>query len=231
MNTPQQPGRPSLVRTLEPEPMDDESEVQEYQQMDHEGVNGAFVDDLIGGGTVGPKVVDLGCGTAAIPVLLCQRLSEIEVLGVDCSVEMLEAARIEIELGSVTGRVFLEHADCKVLDGFQDDAADTVISNTMLHHVAEPERVIAQAIRILAPGGRLFLRDLARPASEAEVEGLVDLHAAGESDYGRQLLRQSLHAALTVDEAVDILAGFGVPSEAVRMTSDRHWTVDWIKTN
>ncbi|WP_261344519.1 class I SAM-dependent methyltransferase [Stieleria maiorica] len=229
MNTPQPPHASVLPRTLEPEPMDDATEVQEYQQMDHQGVNSAFVDDLIAGGTVGPRVIDLGCGTALIPILLCQKQSDVEVVGVDSSVEMLEAARIEIELGSVTGRVHLEHADCKVLEGFQDAAANTVISNTMLHHVAEPARVVAQAFRVLAPGGRLFLRDLVRPATEAEVEALVTLHAEGETDYARQLLRQSLHAALTVAEIADIAAGHDIPAEAIRMTSDRHWTLDWIK--
>ena len=226
MNSETQPS--GLPRTLEPEAMDDAIEVEAYQGMDHSAVNAAFVADLITGGAVGPRVVDLGCGTGEIPVLLCQELDQIEVLGVDCSIEMLEAAKLEIELGGMLGRIHLEHADCKTLDGFAADAADTVISNSLVHHVAEPEQLLAQAIKILAPGGRLFVRDLYRPETETEVESLVDQHAGTDSEVGRQLLRQSLHAALTLDEVRDMLQTLEIPAAAVSMTSDRHWTLDWV---
>lgn len=218
-----------LPRTLEPEVMDDELEVREYQQMDHSQVNERFVVDLIAGGDVGPRVIDLGCGTAEIPVLLCQRLNEAEVLAVDSSVEMLEAAKIEIELGGVVGRIYLEHADCKELAGFESQTANTVISNTVLHHIAEPALFLEQAVRILAPGGRLFIRDLVRPTTESDVEALVAQHAAGESDYAQQLLRQSLHAALTLNEVIEMLNDLGIPSTSIQMTSDRHWTLDWTR--
>jgi hypothetical protein len=39
------------------------------------------------------------------------------------------------------------------------------------------------------------------------------------------LFEASLHAALTVDEVVALAAPLGIPSEAVRQTSDRHWTL------
>jgi ubiquinone/menaquinone biosynthesis C-methylase UbiE len=218
-----------LPRTLEPETMDDVREVREYQAMDHQDVNESFVNDLIAAGPVGPRVVDLGCGTAEIPVLLCQKLDELEVLGVDASIEMLEAARIEIELGGVQGRVHLEHADCKDLSGFQSGMADTVISNTVLHHLAEPGEMLAQAIRILAPGGRLFIRDLVRPASSEAFEELVGMHAGSESEFGQQLLRQSLHAALTIDEMAKILTKLKTEGPPPHLSSDRHWSLNWVR--
>lgn len=207
--------------------MDDASEVEAYRDMDHSGVNEAFVIDLIAGGQVGPRVIDLGCGLAEIPVLLCQKLGDVEVLGVDTSVEMLEAAKVEIELGGMLGRIHLEQSDCKTLQGFASDAADTVMSNSLVHHIAEPEGLMTQAVRILAPGGRLFIRDLFRPTSESEVESLVDRHAGTDAELGRQLLRQSLHAALTVDELREIVRPLGIPDDAIAITSDRHWTLDW----
>ena len=217
----------NLPRTLEPEAMDDAAEVREYQQMDHSGVNQRFVDDLLSGGPVGSRVTDLGCGTCDILVRLCQQCDSVEGLGIDCSIEMLEVARLEIELGSVTGRIQLEHADCKTLEGFEAATADTVISNTMLHHLAEPDLAVGRALHLLKPGGRLFLRDLMRPQTADQVEALVTEHAGSESDYAKQLLRQSLHAALTLDEARAMFAAFGIPGEAVAATSDRHWTLDW----
>ena len=218
-----------LPRTLEPEAMDDAEEVREYGEMDHSTVNERFVVDLISGGQVGPRVIDMGCGLAAISVLLCQRVDDVEVLGIDSSVEMLEAARIEIELGGVQGRVFLEHADCKSLADFPSGEVATIISNSLVHHVAAPECVIREAVRLLAPGGRMFLRDLARPTSSEQVESLVSAHAGEESEFAQQLLRQSLHAALTVEEMSQVLADCGVGQDSIAMTSDRHWTIDWIK--
>lgn len=207
--------------------MDDEREVREYQAMNHQAVNDRFVSDLVSAGSVGPHIVDLGCGTGEIPVLLCQKRDDLQVLGIDSSIEMLEAARIEVEIGGMLGRVFLEHADCKTLTGFESGTTNTVISNTMLHHLADPKCAIVQALRILAPGGRLFIRDLARPMDSGSVEALVRLHADDDSDFAKQLLRQSLHAALTVDEVCELLAEFEIPKSNVRMTSDRHWTLDW----
>jgi hypothetical protein len=76
-------------------------------------------------------------------------------------------------------------------------------------------------------GGRLFVRDLARPDTDADVERLVTLFSGEESKYGQQLFRQSLHAALTLDEIRTIAGGLGIRPDDVQMTSDRHWTLDW----
>jgi ubiquinone/menaquinone biosynthesis C-methylase UbiE len=207
--------------------MDEAAEVREYQDMDHSDVNRTFLDDLYDGGPVGPRVVDLGCGPADILVALCQRAPDVEALGIDVSVAMLEAARLEIELGSVQGRIYLEHADCKALAEFEAASADTVISNSLVHHLPQPEAALREALRLVKPGGRLFVRDLARPESEEHVEALVRQHAGEETAFAQQLLRQSLHAALTVAEVQALIEPLGIDREAVRQTSDRHWTLDW----
>ncbi|QDT61921.1 8-demethylnovobiocic acid C(8)-methyltransferase [Stieleria bergensis] len=218
-----------LPRTLEPETMDDVAEVQEYGNMDHRVVNGKFVQDLLKAGLPGVRVIDLGCGNAAIPVLLCQQSADVEAIGVDASIEMLEAARFEIEFGGVQGRISLAHGDCKTMDDFDDAMGDVVTSNTVLHHLAEPGQMLEQAVRVLVDGGRLFMRDLCRPQDETTLEALVKEHAGGESEFAQQLLRQSLHAALTLGEIRNLLAEQNIPAEAVQMTSDRHWTINWLK--
>ncbi|WP_146522479.1 class I SAM-dependent methyltransferase [Stieleria varia] len=221
-----------IPRTLEPESMDTAEEADEYRKMNHEAVNACFVHDLFAGGAVGPRVLDLGTGPAHIPILICEKDPEVEIMAVDSSIEMLEVAKIEIELSGMIGRIQLEHGDAKNLSGFEQAAVDTVISNTLLHHLAEPGIAIAQAVKLLRPGGRLFLRDLFRPESDDEVERLVTLYADGESEQARQLFRQSLHAALTLSEIQslvnDLPGGLGIPAQNVQMTSDRHWTIDWV---
>lgn len=217
----------SMQRTLEPEVMDDSAEVQEYLEMDHHEVNQLFIDNLTDSGEIGPRVIDLGCGTAEIPILLCQQSSEVEVLAIDYSIEMLEAAKIEIELGGVAGRIYLEHADCKSLQTFDAGQASTVISNSLCHHLPHPGELIRAALHLAEPSGRIFLRDLIRPQSKAEVESLVHRHASEESEFAQQLLRQSLHASLTLEEVTEMAVSFGIPAKSVSLTSDRHWTIDW----
>lgn len=198
--------------------------------MNHDAVNRRFVDDLISG-PVGPRVIDLGCGPAGIPILLCQNLDSIQVLAMDAEVEMLEIAKREIDFAGLLDRIALRHADVCQMEEYEDALADTVISNSLLHHLDEPRLGLRTAVRLLRAGGRLFVRDLFRPASLEETEKLVALYAGQESENAQQLFRQSLLAALTLDEIREIAGGLGISDEHVQMSSDRHWTLDWRRTD
>ncbi len=220
-----------LPRVLEPEVMESADEAWEYDQMDHSEVNRRFVDDLLAAGDVGRDVLDFGTGTALIPIELCQRLPEIRVMAIDASHEMLDLAKRRIDIAQMLGRIQLAQADCKTLEGYQPAMADTVISNSLLHHLPDPQVAIAAAMRVLRPGGRLFIRDLARPQSQETLQQLVDTHADDQSDDAKRLLRESLHAALTVAEAQELFRPYGFSDDCVHQTSDRHWTFDGRKAH
>jgi ubiquinone/menaquinone biosynthesis C-methylase UbiE len=221
----------SLSRELERPFLSPADEAAEYHAMDHDAVNRRFLNDLLAA-PVGTHVIDLGCGPADLPIDLCRRVASIRVMGIDAEIAMLDIAKRQIDIAGMLDRISLEHGDVCSLEHFQDALADTVISNSLLHHLAQPQRGLQTALRLVRPGGRLFLRDLCRPASAEQVETLVEQYAAGESDNARQLLRQSLLAALTLDEIRGIAAGLAVPglgisAAHVQMTSDLHWTLDW----
>jgi ubiquinone/menaquinone biosynthesis C-methylase UbiE len=215
-----------IPRTPEPPPTNPFNEAAEYLAMDHREVNRRFVDDLLSGPT-GPRVIDLGCGPAGIPIELCSRVGAIEMIAVDAEIEMLEIARREIDAAGLYDRIALHHADACQMQAYESAMTDTVISNSLLHHLDRPEQGLATALRLIKKGGRLFIRDLARPETGADVERLVALHSSGESEYAQQLFRQSLHAALSLEEIRDIARGLGIHAANVQMTSDRHWTIDW----
>lgn len=206
--------------------MDEAAEAIAYDMMDHRAVNQKFVDDLLAAGPVGSQVIDLGTGTARIPVLLCQRLPEVRVLAIDASTSMLDLAATRIDVGGVMDQVQLQQADAKELADFDDEICDCVISNSLLHHLAEPGRVLGEALRLVRTGGWLFIRDLMRPATSEEVDRLTALHAGNEPPEARQLLHQSLHAALTLEEVRDLLSTLGIPATTAQPTSDRHWTIN-----
>jgi ubiquinone/menaquinone biosynthesis C-methylase UbiE len=197
--------------------------------MDHSEVNRKFIDDLAASGRVGPQVIDLGCGPAGIPIELCHRFDDVEVMAIDGEIEMLEIAKREIDIAGLLDQITLQHADACQMDEFADAMADTVISNSLLHHLDEPRLGLQSAIRLLRDGGRLFIRDLFRPDSEERVEALVSEYSGHETENAQQLFRQSLLAGLTLDEIREIAGGLGIPAEHVQMTSDRHWTIDWCR--
>jgi ubiquinone/menaquinone biosynthesis C-methylase UbiE len=194
--------------------------------MDHSEVNRRFVDDLLQR-PAGTRVIDLGCGPAAIAIELCHRDESIEMIAVDAEVEMLEIAKREIDAAGLLDRIALHHADACEMQFYSDEMADTVISNSLIHHLEHPEQGLASALRLIKKGGRLFIRDLVRPDSEREVESLVAAYSGQESKNAQQLLRQSLHAALTLEEIREMARGLGIRPDHVQMTSDRHWTIDW----
>jgi ubiquinone/menaquinone biosynthesis C-methylase UbiE len=212
-----------LPRILETEAMDTLAEAVDYDSMDHREVNRIFVADLLGAGPGEGWILDLGTGTAQIPVKLCRRHPQAKVLAIDMAEHMLRLARKNVERAGLGDRIRVERVDAKRLP-YADGSFVTVASNSIVHHIADPTEVLAEAWRVLAPGGLIFIRDLFRPDDEATVQHLVATYAAGANQHQKQMLADSFHAALTIKEVQRIVARFGVAPGTVRATSDRHWT-------
>lgn len=212
-----------IERVLEPEVMDSHDESIAYDDMDHQAVNQQFVDDLLASGASSGEALDLGTGTARIPILLCEQCAEIRVIGIDLSIPMLEIAMMKIDIASLRDRVILDRADVKALP-FEDNRFDIVMSNSIVHHIPEPALAISEAVRVTKPGGRIFFRDLVRPESEDALAELTQQHVAEESESGQKMFVDSLRAALTIGEVREIVGKLGMDPQAVNATSDRHWT-------
>ena len=203
-----------LERVLEPEVMQDRDEAVEYNEMDHEQVNRSFVTDLLAAGPVGTDCLDLGTGTALIPIELCKRDEVVRVMAADASTVMLDLARYQLEINNLTTRIQLHCGDAKRLV-FETSFFDTVISNSLVHHLPSHERFLIEALRVLRPNGLLFVRDLCRPESLEQLEALVTTYAANESDSSQQMLRQSLHAALSLAEIRHLAVQAGLAADCV----------------
>ena len=217
-----------IARVLEPEAMDSADEAREYDLMDHVSVNAAFVADLLA--RVGRSlsrddvVLDVGTGTARIPITLCGADAACKVVGVDLAHAMLLVGRDNVIDASLTSRIALWRARADALP-CRDALFPIVASNSLIHHLPDPAAAMKEACRVAAPGGIVFMRDLFRPASELELDRLVRVHAATATPAQRQLFADSLHAALTVDEVRDIVAALPFRAASVDATSDRHWTL------
>jgi ubiquinone/menaquinone biosynthesis C-methylase UbiE len=224
-----------LPRILEPELMDTEEDARQYDSMDHTSVNNQFVTDLLNAMTDWSLerpvqnrsesliILDLGAGTAQIPIELCRRAPHVRVTAIDAAAHMLALARTNIAACGLANQIELIHADAKRLL-LADASFPVVISNSILHHIPDPRSVIAEAIRVTAPGGLLFHRDLVRPNNDAQLKRLVVTYAGDATPYQRKLFGESLRAALTVNETRKLVAEFDFSPDTVQMTSDRHWT-------
>jgi ubiquinone/menaquinone biosynthesis C-methylase UbiE len=216
-----------LPRVLEPEVMDSADEARDYDAMDHRQVNEQFVTDFLLFSTGGTDVLDVGTGTAQIPIALCRRSPGVTVVAVDAAQHMIALAEQNVAQAGFAERIRLQHCDAKQLP-FPDASFTAVISNSIVHHIPRPENVLAESVRVTRPGGTIFVRDLMRPTSTGQLVRLLDLYAGDANDHQRKMFAESLHAALTLDEIRDLVATLGFAPQTVEATSDRHWT--WATT-
>jgi ubiquinone/menaquinone biosynthesis C-methylase UbiE len=229
MNAPLAPDSSLLARVLEPEAMDSAEEARDYDSMDHSQVNERFVADFLSaarqaGLAADAPVLDLGTGTAQIPIELCRQSGSAHVVAIDLAPHMLRLARENVARRGLERQIELELVDAKRLP-FSDGQFAAVMSNSIVHHIPVPRAALAEALRVLRrPGGLIFVRDLARPRDAAAVQGLVATYAAGCNAHQRQLFDASLRAALSVEEIRALVAELGCDPSDVRATTDRHWT-------
>jgi ubiquinone/menaquinone biosynthesis C-methylase UbiE len=218
--------------------MDSELEARDYDAMDHGEVNTAFCVDLLAVQPQPGRVLDAGTGTALIAIDLCRRAPGATVDGIDLASHMLALGERNVRSAGLTDRIRLARIDAKATP-WERGTFDTVISNSLAHHIALPGALYAELWRLVRGGGVLFVRDLARPQDEAELERIADRYAPApdedRSPGGAMRVRQralfvdSLRAALTVDEVRALVAPLGIPGQSVAMTSDRHWTLAHVR--
>jgi ubiquinone/menaquinone biosynthesis C-methylase UbiE len=218
-----------LSRVLEPEVMDSAEEARDYDAMDHSHVNQLFVADLLQLRTDFPTVLDVGAGTAQIPIVLCENHPTVHVVAIDMAEHMLRVAQANVERAGLAERIRLQLCDAKRMP-FADATFDGVMSNSIVHHIPEPFTVFKEMTRVVKAGGILFVRDLLRPTDAAALQEFVQKYAGDANAHQQQMFADSLHAALTLDEVRGLVTRVGFAPATVHQTSDRHWTWAASKT-
>jgi ArsR family transcriptional regulator len=134
-------------------------------------------------------VADLGCGTGDLTARLARRVAHVHA--VDRSAAMLRAARRRV---GVLGNVSLHEADLEELP-LDDASCDAALLALVLGWAADPRPVLAEAARILRPGGTLVAIDLARHDDARFQERLGQARAGFEpSDLAALLSEAGLSA-------------------------------------
>jgi ubiquinone/menaquinone biosynthesis C-methylase UbiE len=184
------------TRVPEPELMDTVEQARAYADADFAEPHEAFVvrfgerfQEFRSG-----RVLDLGCGTADVTLRFARAYPHVRVHGVDGASAMLDEGRTLVRNANVGDRVLLElvRLPSRVLAAGSYDA---VISNSLLHHLADARVLWATIASAARPGAPVFVMDLCRPASTDAAHDLVDTYAAGESPVLRDDFFRSLCAA------------------------------------
>ncbi len=212
-----------LPRVLEPEVMDSAEEARDYDQMDHSQVNRVFVTDFLSCWNGQGPVLDVGTGTAQIPLELCRHSSKVQITAIDLAEHMLQVGRENVRKAGFPERIRLERQDGKHLP-YPAKSFAAVISNSIVHHIPEPAAVLAEIIRVAGPSGLLFIRDLLRPTSDDQVRHLVATYAGNSNAHQQKMFDDSLRAALSLEEIRSLIADLGFDPATVEQTTDRHWT-------
>lgn len=214
-----------LDRVLEPEVMDTERDALEYQAIDNTVVNLEFAERALGLCPPEGHVLDVGAGPGDIAVIMARRAPQLRITAIDLADHMLVLAQRNVERAMLENRITVRRIDAKAT-GYPDATFDAVVSNSLVHHIPEPLSFFREVARVGRPSAGIFIKDLLRPRSRADLDALVEHHAVGQTDYQRRLFSDSLHAALRIDEVRALCDQAGLVGVEVRQCSDRHWAIE-----
>ena len=145
------------------------------------------------------SLLDLGTGTGRLLELFAPLYAR--AIGIDASADMLAVARANLDrAGIANAQVRL--GDIQHLP-FGRNTFDVVTIHQVLHYLDEPERAIAEAARVLRPGGRLLIVDFA----PHDLEFLRERHAHRRLGFAPQVMRQWIEAPGLALESARNLAG------------------------
>jgi len=108
------------------------------------------------------RVLDLGCGTATLTILIKKTNPQAEVVGLDADPEILEIAKGKAVEAGVDVRLDRGMADQLP---YPDGSFDHVFSSMVFHHLALEDKIrtLKEIIRVLKPGGEMHIADLGKP--------------------------------------------------------------------
>ena len=112
----------------------------------------------------GERILDLGCGTGTLAILLKRACPDATVVGLDGDADVLEQARAKAAAAGVT--IELRHGLADE-PPFPPASFDRVVSTLVFHHLATDvkQRALARARELLRPGGEFHLVDWSAPAN------------------------------------------------------------------
>jgi ubiquinone/menaquinone biosynthesis C-methylase UbiE len=182
---------------------------------------------------LGETVLDLGSGGGIDVLLSARRVGPTgKAYGLDMTDEMLALARENQRKAGVDNVEFLR-GEIEAIP-LPDNSVDVIISNCVINLSADKDRVFAEALRVLRPGGRLAVSDVVvRGEVPAQIRKSVELWigcvagALEEDEYRAKLAKAGFEAidveptrVYHVDDAREFLAQEGIDAAAIATVVD-----------
>lgn len=211
-----------MKRLLESELMEDQSQVKAYAEADFELPHNefiqrlkAFIDDPEFSGTA----LDLGCGPGDISCRFAKAYPLSKVHAVDGSKPMLNHAKATL-INDLAERInFIEGLLPEAL--LPQSSYDVIFSNSLLHHLPDPQALWQTIKKYSRPGTRVIIMDLLRPAGIVDAKRMMNDYAANEPGILQRDFYHSLLAAFSLEEIITQLAQANLNLHIVQI-SDRH---------
>ncbi len=196
-----------MGRILEPEVMDDPEESTAYanatEQAYLDRLDSSFVEHALSLGVQRGVLVDVGCGPGKIPAKILKANPAFYAVVLDLSKHMVKIAQDTAKAQGLNIKMDVLRGDSKRLP-LRNSCFNFVISNSLIHHLADPLPTLNEMHRVVTRNGAILIRDLKRPGPF-----VFRIHAAifGRHYSGkmRKLYEDSLQAAFTAPELQDIL--------------------------
>ena len=224
-----------ILRIPEPEVMNDPLQVDAYAAADFSGTDQAMVERISmllesSGASFAAKarLLDLGCGPGNITARLAQRWPGCSVLGLDAADRMVAVADDRRRAAGLS-RERLRYRQALLPIHRADQPADLIVSNSLLHHLHDPQQLWSSLIPLASLHCLVLHRDLRRPDSEASIDRLCQCHVADAPLVLQRDYRASLHASFTLEEVKSQLQHAGLGHLQVVAVEDRYLEVSgWI---
>ena len=216
-----------MNRIPEPELMNDPEQAAAYAGADFSDPHNLFIEKFgecfPDNGLMG-HVLELGCGPADITMRFARARTDVYIDAVDGSCAMLEHAKRTIAKAGLSSRINLIEG---ILPGIKppEDTYETIISNSLLHHLHHPE-ILWKTVKTFAQKGTIvFIMDLLRPLNEAAAADLVRSYAGEEPKILQRDFYNSLCAAFSLDEVRMQLQDADLEHFQLGQISDRHMII------
>ncbi len=113
------------------------------------------------------SMLEIGCGTGEQTTILLEHNPKLKLVSVDHEAHQIEVATNRIEAIGMSDRVDFKLGNAEKLD-LKDDQFDAVFICWVLEHVEDPVLVLSEALRVLKPGGKIYLTEVFNKALEIQ---------------------------------------------------------------
>jgi SAM-dependent methyltransferase len=193
----------------------------------------------------GSRLLDCGCGPGSMSCDFAKIVVSGHVTGIDLEQSQIDLARARASEQGLTNATFLIGSIYNL--PFPDSSFDVVFAHAIFEHISDPEKALAEMLRVLEPGGLVAIRSPdwggfivgpEIPGIQAAIDSYADLQIAngGDTHIGRKLprlLRRSgfdniqFSAAYDCSQSPSLIA----PVLALKLgeadaTAVRSWSVD-----